>query len=139
MDSDQLKAILPEVVALIETAAPYGAALAMRFSGMSIAMDNREQRATRDPESMGVVLTAAHGGYLVEYATTTLDREGLLTETRAWLTSLPTPSADTAVGDRSGAAAAPGLRHADADRSGDRADGREVRADRGTAGSRAGA
>src|SRR3954447_1062763 len=94
MDSDQLKATLPEVVALIETAAPYGAALAMRFSGMSIAMDNREQRATRDPESMGVVLTAAHGGYLVEYATTTLDREGLLTETRAWLTSLPTPSAD---------------------------------------------
>src|SRR5690242_2109950 len=94
MDSEQLKTILPDVVALIETKASYGAALAMSQSGMSVAMDNREQRATRDRASVGVVLTAAHGGYLVEYATSTLDRDGLLAETRAWLDGLSAPPAD---------------------------------------------
>src|SRR5437763_11029488 len=93
MDSDSLKAILPEVVALIETKATYGAALFMSLSGLSIAVDNREQRATRDPQSAGVVLTAAHGAYLAEYSTTTLDRAGLLAETRAWLAGLELPPA----------------------------------------------
>ncbi|HMA35547.1 MAG TPA: TldD/PmbA family protein [Chloroflexia bacterium] len=88
MYSAQLATILPEVVALIESKMPYGAALAMSTSGLSIQVDNREQHATRDPESVGVVLTAGNGLYLEEFATTTLDRAGLLAEARAWVAGL---------------------------------------------------
>lgn len=94
MDSEQLKAILPDLVALIETRMPYGAAAAMRDSGLSISMDSREQRATRDPEFCGVVLTAGNGRYLEEYATTSIDRESLLAEARAWLARLDPPVTD---------------------------------------------
>ena len=55
-------------------------------------MDNREQEASRDPESVGVVLTAAVGDRLVEYATTTLDRAGLLREALGWVATLPPKS-----------------------------------------------
>ncbi|HUS15536.1 MAG TPA: TldD/PmbA family protein [Chloroflexia bacterium] len=92
MDSGALAALLPEVVALIETKMPYGAAAAMATSGLSVAVDNREQQATRDPESAGVVLTASNGLYLEEYATSTLDRAGLLAEAAAWVAGLEVKS-----------------------------------------------
>jgi TldD protein len=92
MDPQELEAVLPEVVALIEAKASYGAALAMSASGLTIRVDNREQDASRDPESVGVVLTAAVGDRLVEYATTTLDRAGLLREAEAWIATLPVPA-----------------------------------------------
>jgi len=91
MNSSELQALLPEVVALIEAKMPYGAALAMQSGGLSIRVDNREQQASRNPESSGVVLTAANGYYLEEYATTTLDRAGLLAEARAWVAGLVLP------------------------------------------------
>src|SRR6476469_1433405 len=97
MDSNALAALLPEVVALIEAKMPYGAALAMATNGLSLNADTREQRASRDPESVGVVLTAGNGLFLEEYATTTLDRAGLLAEAAAWVAGLEVRSGANAV------------------------------------------
>ena len=72
-----LRPHLGDVVATIETRAPYGAALLMAREGVQIYVDNREEHVTETPRTAGAAVTAFDGVKLHEQAISGFDRSAV--------------------------------------------------------------
>lgn len=64
----RLRPQLPEVVATLEASLPYAAALLSATQGLTIYVDDREERVTEQPPTAGTVLTVFDGETLHEAA-----------------------------------------------------------------------
>jgi len=93
---DVLPTLLADLVADLERRAPYAAALATRASGVRASVDNREQSASLQEPSQGVVFTLYTGAAFEEYATSDLDPDRLARAVRAWAASIPIASRQNA-------------------------------------------
>ena len=79
---------LPEIVADLERAVPYAAALATSSSGVRLALRDGEQSVSRRDPSEGVVLTASDGFALEEVATGATDEASVRAAAQTLLESL---------------------------------------------------
>ena len=77
MDIYELKGILRELVAEMERAVPYAAALAMETLGERVVVMTRESRVEPLDPSRGVVFTVSTGRELIEYSTGDLTADSL--------------------------------------------------------------
>lgn len=84
--------LLAELVADLERRAPYAAALYTSASGTRASIDNREQSASLQEPSQGVVFTLHTGEVFEEYATSDLEPDRLARAVRAWAGSIPIAS-----------------------------------------------
>jgi TldD protein len=88
--------LLAELVADLERRAPYAAALYTSASGIRANIDNREQSASLQEPSQGVVFTLCTGEAFEEYATSDLEPDHLARAVRAWAGSIPLASRQAA-------------------------------------------
>lgn len=72
-----LRPQLDEVVAGLETRAPYGAALLTARQGVQIVVDNREERVTETPRAAGTVVSAFDGMTMREQAVSGFERSAV--------------------------------------------------------------
>lgn len=79
---------LPDIVADLERAVPYAAALATSSSGVRLALRDGEQSVSRRDPSEGVVLTASDGFALEEVATGATDEASVRAAAQTLLESL---------------------------------------------------
>ncbi|HEU5198919.1 MAG TPA: TldD/PmbA family protein [Ktedonobacterales bacterium] len=86
---DSLRALLANLVSDLERRFPYAAALYTSASGTRASIDNREQSASLQDPSQGVVFTLLSGESFEEYATSNLEPEHLARDVRAWAESIP--------------------------------------------------
>lgn len=70
--NESMRALLAELVSELERRFPYAAALYTSASGTRASLDNREQSASLQDPSQGVVFTVLSGEAFEEYATSDL-------------------------------------------------------------------
>ena len=87
--NDSLRALLTHLVSDLERRFPYAAALYTSASGTRASIDNREQSASLQDPSQGVVFTLLSGESFEEYATSDLEPDHLALDVRAWAESIP--------------------------------------------------
>ena len=86
---ESLLSLLAELVSDLERRFPYAAALYTSASGTRASIDNREQSASLQDPSQGVVFTLLSGESFEEYATSDLEPDHLARDVRAWAESIP--------------------------------------------------
>lgn len=88
---------LPELVRDLERRAPYGAVLATSSQGLSVTVNNREQRVSEGERRQGAVFSAWNGRFLEEQAVGSLDLDDLAAAQRTLAAALdlrPGPAPD---------------------------------------------
>lgn len=89
---DSLRVLLASLVSDLEQRFPYAAALYTSASGTRASIDNREQSASPQDPSQGVVFTLLRGDSFEEYATSDLEPDRLARDVRAWADTIPSGS-----------------------------------------------
>ena len=84
-----LRTLLANLIADLERRFPYAAALYTSASGTRASLDNREQSASLQDPSQGVVFTLLSGESCEEYATSDLEPDHLARDVRAWADHIP--------------------------------------------------
>jgi TldD protein len=87
--NESMRALLAELVAELERRFSYAAALYTSASGTRASIDNREQSASLQDPSQGVVFTLLSGESFEEYATSDLEPDHLARDVRAWAEGIP--------------------------------------------------
>ncbi|HEX6779881.1 MAG TPA: metallopeptidase TldD-related protein, partial [Ktedonobacterales bacterium] len=90
--NDSLRALLAEFVSDLERRFPYAAVLYTSASGTRASIDNRDQSASLQDPSQGVVFTLLSGESFEEYATSDLEPDHLARDVRAWADTIPSTS-----------------------------------------------
>lgn len=85
VDWAALRIRLPEIVAEMERHVPYASILVTSLEGVTVRINHRERQVEPADPRQGAVLTAWCGDHVEEWATTTLDPDGLWREARAFL------------------------------------------------------
>jgi TldD protein len=86
---DSLRTLLANLISDLERRFPYAAALYTSASGTRASIDNREQSASQQDPSQGVVFTLLSGESFEEYATSDLEPDHLARDVRAWAEGIP--------------------------------------------------
>ncbi len=69
----EIRSVLPEIIARLEERIPYVSALVTQESGTYLGIDSRQENMSEKPPRRGIVFTLFNGRYFQEWATDNLD------------------------------------------------------------------